>query len=94
MIRDWLIAFAQWLLRVCRVPPPVPIVHVVVAPPPEVEVYLPEARMQTQAVDAAPQSGEWKRHQVYASLTKSFPAAPARDLAMAIEWALRLPEEF
>ena len=36
-----------------------------------------------------PQSGEYKRHQVYAKLIKQFPAVPKRDLALAIELAVR-----
>lgn len=34
-------------------------------------------------------TGEAKRHQVYAKLIKQFPDVPKRDLAMAIELAVR-----
>ena len=35
------------------------------------------------------ESGEYKRHQVYAKLLKSFPQADKQDLAFAIELGLR-----
>lgn len=34
-------------------------------------------------------SGEWKRHQAYALLQKKFPRAKKRDIALAIELAVR-----
>ena len=34
--------------------------------------------------------GEHKRHQVYAALIKEFPTLPKRDLALAIEMAVRV----
>lgn len=42
-----------------------------------------------QEQEPLPQSGEWKRHQVYSALLKEFPTTSKRTLAMAIELALR-----
>lgn len=39
-------------------------------------------------MDAAPQSGEWKKHQVYAIGLKWFPEEPKRDISLAIELAV------
>jgi len=36
-----------------------------------------------------PESGEWKRHQVYARLIKNFPSARRRDIALALEVGFR-----
>lgn len=40
-------------------------------------------------IDRAPQSGEWKKHQVYALGLKWFPHVPRRDVSLAIEYAVR-----
>ena len=42
-----------------------------------------------EAADQAEVTGEWKRHQVYARLLDEFPETRKRDLAYAIELALR-----
>ena len=39
-------------------------------------------------IDSAPQSGEWKRHQVYANALKKFPDENKRSIAYMIEQAL------
>jgi hypothetical protein len=39
--------------------------------------------------DHAQESGEWKRHQCYAALIKKFPQSGKRDIALAIELAVR-----
>lgn len=40
-------------------------------------------------IDNRQESAEWKRHQVYAALLKEFKDASARDIALAIEAAVR-----
>jgi hypothetical protein len=51
---------------------------------------LDRALALTKEADAqADVTGEWKRHQVYASLIDEFPDRRRRDLAYAIELALR-----
>jgi hypothetical protein len=37
------------------------------------------------SVEPSGNSGEWKRHQVYAQLIKEFPAIPKHQLAFVIE---------
>ena len=46
-------------------------------------------RPMVAKVADAPQSGEWKRHQVYADAIKALPDVPKGDIALAIELALR-----
>lgn len=52
---------------------------------------IDDAREWVVKYDPAPQSGEWKRHQVLAILKKQHPEADTRDLALAIEYAVRMP---
>lgn len=54
--------------------------------PPELQTY---ANLAVKALANVNQSGEWKRHQVYAELIKRFKAVPRRDIALAIELAVR-----
>ena len=56
---------------------------------PAVQTVLVEALKLTAAVDVHEQSGEWKRHRVYVRLLKLFPDTAKRDIALAIELALR-----
>lgn len=50
------------------------------------------ASVLTKEPAAASLSGEAKRHQVYAKLIKEFPNESKRDLGLAIELALRVPQ--
>lgn len=43
----------------------------------------------TKRAETEARSGEWRRHQVYAAMLKDFPAVSKREIAMAIELALR-----
>lgn len=49
----------------------------------------PAAQARTRelmcALNPQPHSGEWKRHQVYAQLTKEFPWLSRKSLALTIE---------
>lgn len=56
--------------------------------PAEVVKILPQVKMLCSLVDKKEQSGEWKRHQVYASLIKLHPEISRRNIALAIEVAL------
>lgn len=55
--------------------------------PPDAALFA-AAQPLVARVEPLPQSGEWKRHQVYAALLKQFPATPKRVIARAIEDAL------
>jgi hypothetical protein len=48
---------------------------------------LARAQELVRDCEARPESGEWKRHQVYARLIKEFPHTSRTSLAMAIEVA-------
>jgi hypothetical protein len=50
---------------------------------------LPEARRLIRLAEDTDRTGEWKRHSVYSKLIKQFPDEDKRDLALAIEVALR-----
>lgn len=54
--------------------------------PQDVQVY---ANLAVKALEKVNQSGEWKRHQVYAELIKRFKAVPRKDISLAIELAVR-----
>ena len=57
--------------------------------PQDFKVYVQVARQLCAELDnLAGVSGEWRRHQVYASLIKACPAVPKRVLSLAIEVAL------
>lgn len=78
-MRPWLARqlrrLAQWLD---------PMTHLPVAD----DALLAYARVLTAKWAAVKQSGEYKRHQVYAELIDAFPDRLHRDLAKAIEAAL------
>lgn len=48
-----------------------------------------EAVDLVRRVDAAPQSGEWKKHEVYARMLKLYPQTTKRLVSWAIERAVR-----
>jgi hypothetical protein len=50
---------------------------------------LEEARRLILLAEDTHKTGEWKRHWVYSKLIKAFPETEKRDLALAIEVALR-----
>jgi hypothetical protein len=94
-LRAWAVRVGLWLARWGGWTPP---------PPVEVDRWgLPETLaplvalahplIAAQDADSAEgTSGEYKRHQVYARLLKTHPETPKRDLALAIELAVRLDE--
>lgn len=94
MIRRWLAAFAFWLLRLCGYPGPVSAAmspHVVAMPAATVDA-LPRARAlvtETASIYGENRSGENLRHLVYSRLIKEFPSSRRRDLALALEIAVR-----
>jgi hypothetical protein len=57
--------------------------------PEEFQKLVDEAKIWVVKFDSAPQSGEWKRHQVLAILRKLCPDRDVKDLALAIEYAVR-----
>ena len=48
-------------------------------------IALTRTRVLVQEYAKHPHSGEWKRHQVYALLTKEFPHLSRKSLALTIE---------
>jgi len=40
-------------------------------------------------IDASPQGGEWKRHQVYSQMLKKYPDKARNDISLAIELAVQ-----
>ena len=50
---------------------------------------LAAAERETARAEGLDASGEYRRHSVYAALLRQFPSASKRDLALAIELALR-----
>jgi len=50
---------------------------------------MDRAKILVTSIDKAEQSGEWKRHQVYARLIKEFPQISRKDLGLAIEIAVQ-----
>ncbi len=60
--------------------------------PPSVCALTTYAKPLAEAADKAPQSGEWKRHQVYAKMLKQFPHVPKQDVAWAVERAVQRME--
>ncbi len=46
-------------------------------------------RVLVSGIDTRTESAEWKRHQVYAALLKEFKERQPRDIALAIEAAVR-----
>lgn len=76
-----LIRFAGWILRHYGIP-----LFLLSA---EIISLRDSAVKLCDKIDIQDQSGEWKRHQVYAKLIKMYPRASRRDIALAIELALR-----
>jgi hypothetical protein len=74
-VATWLRRLADWI---CPLPPP---------PTTAVDDRALVLARMLQSMTKA--SGEYKRHEVYARLIKEFPAVPRRDLALAIELAVR-----
>ncbi len=85
MWRQWMIHAGLWLARLGGWELPAPSAPAPLVPGP----VLAQARALTWAIDASPMGGEAKRHAVYAQLIKLFPAVSKRDLALAIELALK-----
>lgn len=56
---------------------------------PEILKMIPTALDFCQTVDYRKESGEWKRHQCYSSLIKKYPQMDKKDIALAIELAVR-----
>lgn len=50
---------------------------------------LMAAAVQLVNAQTGPESGEWKRHVVYAALIKQFPQTSKKTLGMAIELAVQ-----
>lgn len=48
-------------------------------------VVLTRTRELMGELNPLPHSGEWKRHQVYAQLTKEFPMYSRKSIALTIE---------
>ena len=67
---------------------PVEVVKEVYKYPVDLEL-VESARILSAALEHTTHDGEWKRHQVYAHLLKHYPNAKRRDIALAIEYALR-----
>ena len=83
MIRRWFVAFAYRLLRICG--------ESVIAWPTLPVALVDRAAwlVEQQARESTDMdSGEVRRHRVYARLVKDFPQTPRRYLALAIEQAV------
>jgi hypothetical protein len=80
-MRKYLVQFTLWLVRKLDLQ----MFHYV-AFVEFIEAAFPLVLVENTKVD---QSGEYRRHQVYAQMVKKFPWASKRDLALAIELAVR-----
>jgi len=67
---------------------PVEVIREVCKHPVDAEL-VESASLLCAALEHTTHGGEWKRHQVYAHLIKHYPNAKRRDIALAIEYALR-----
>jgi hypothetical protein len=80
-MKNLIIAIARWLVELTGsslMPVPLGTVRV-----------LPETRKLIKLAEDTNRTGEWKRHSVYSKLIKEFPFEDKRDLALAVEVALR-----
>lgn len=57
--------------------------------PKEVHEIADAMRPMVRRLDTTPHSGEWKKHQVYATALKWYPSISKRDVSLAIELAVR-----
>jgi hypothetical protein len=69
-----LVALLKWLLQVLE--------------PPESDELRDRAIVLVRQFESVPQSGEFKRHQVYAQLLKEFPSVAKHKVSLAIEQAI------
>lgn len=76
-----LLRLALWYVRKCGIE--------IVTVPARIQGFLPLVQDLCAKEDEKKESGEWKRHQVYARLLKTFPSEDKKDLAFAIELAMR-----
>ena len=93
-----LVALGGWIYAEWRLAHP-PVIPVPVIPPPAsaqvVTLMVPRDDLLATAIRLSQQafapgtSGEYKRHAVLSALMKAYPARPVRDMAVAIEAALR-----
>ena len=67
-----------------KLPVPTPPWHII---PREVRDITDKLLPEIVSIDTAPQSGEWKRHQVYAKGLKMFPYLPKHYVGYGIEVA-------
>lgn len=79
-IAEWLNELADWL-------DPVPPGGFLMLPV-KLDALFDAAKELVEQIDVQDQTGEWKRHQVYAQLLKAFPERGKRAVALAIEAAL------
>ena len=75
-MKNFIIKYLVWLLNKLESPQDLP-------------AYMDRAKILVTSIDKAEQSGEWKRHQVYARLIKEFPQISRKDLGLAIEIAVQ-----
>lgn len=82
-MKQRIIRLCLWLATKCGWRPPVPFA--------DLDAYVVRGRVlcDQQEQTRPGTSGEYKRHQVYARLLTEFPGVAKRDLALAIELALR-----
>lgn len=81
-MKDFLIRLARWIFAYYDV-------ELFAASPAVLDVLI-TARTVTSSLDLElDKSGEWKRHQAYATLLKLHPNTSKKDVALAIELALR-----
>lgn len=79
----WLAGLGGWAL-----PPPCDHTHVLPLSP-ELRRLIQAAEHMVKHVDRLDAGGEYKRHLVYARMLKAHSGASKRDIALAIEVALR-----
>ena len=87
-MRNLIIRICRWLIELAGSPVmPLPLETM---PVPLGTVHVLEAtKALIMLAEDTHRTGEWKRHWVYAKLIKEFPDIEKRDLALAIEVALR-----
>ena len=88
MIKRWLVSFAYWLLRICGETAPTPIWQAWPLLPSDLVIRAAWLVEQQARESTEMDSGEVRRHRVYARLVKDFPQTPRRYLALAIEQAV------
>ncbi len=80
MIAKWIYRIVLWVVGRLG--------YELVPVPPGVRTLVGEAAELTARYEPMNESGEWKRHQVYAAMIRRHPDVRRREIALAIELAV------